>query len=71
MKKSYMWSRPYVDAILEADSQRLQERIRAAEWAIQERLSSSLPIDGAEQEAMTEARARLSLLKSKQMAKTA
>jgi hypothetical protein len=58
MIKSYMWSRPYVDAILEADSQRLQERIREAEWAIQQRLSSSLPIDGAERELITGASAR-------------
>jgi hypothetical protein len=71
MTKCYMWSRPYVNAILETDSRRLPQRIREAEWAIQERLSSSLPVDPAEQESMTGARARLKSLKTERMAKTA
>ena len=71
MKKSYLWSRLYVSAILETDSRKLSRRIREAEWAIKERLSSSLPIDGAEQELMSGARARLKSLKSERMAKTA
>jgi hypothetical protein len=48
-----MWSRLYVDAILETDSRNLPQRIREGEWAIQQRLSSSLPIDGAEEELIT------------------
>ena len=71
MKMSYMWSRLYVDAILETDSGKLPIRIREAEWAIQQRLSSSLPVDGAEQELMTGARARLRSLKTERLAKTA
>ena len=71
MKKSYLWSRLYVSAILETDSRKLSRRIREAEWAIKERLSSSLPIDGAEQELMSGARARLKSLKNERMAKTA
>jgi hypothetical protein len=63
MKKSYLWSRLYVNAILETDCRKLPRRIREAEWAIKERLSSSLPIDGAEQELMIGARARLKSLK--------
>jgi hypothetical protein len=59
-----MWSRLYVNAILATDSRKLLQRIREAEWAIRERLSSSLPIDRAEQELMTGARARLRLLKT-------
>jgi hypothetical protein len=58
-----MWSRLYVNAILETDSRKLLQRIREAEWAIRERLTSSLPIDGPEQELMTGARARLKSLK--------
>jgi hypothetical protein len=66
-----MWSRLYVNAILETDSRNLLQRIREAEWAIHERLSSSLPIDDAEQELMTDAMARLRSLKTERMLKTA
>ena len=66
-----MWSRLYVNAILETDSRKLPQRIREAEWAIQQRLSSSLPIGGAEQELMTDATARLRSLKTERMLKTA
>lgn len=69
MKKSYMWSRIYVDAILETDCRKLARRIREAERAIQERLSSSLPVDVAEQEIITGARARLKSLKTERMRK--
>jgi hypothetical protein len=50
---------------------KLPLRIRATEWAIRQRLSSSLPIDGAEQELITGARARLMSLKTERLAKTA
>jgi hypothetical protein len=66
-----MWSRLYVSAILETDVRKLPLRIREAEWAIQQRLSSSLSIDGAEEELMTGARARLRSLKTERLAKTA
>jgi hypothetical protein len=69
MKKYYTWSRPYVNAILETDSRKLPQRIRKAEWAIQERLSSSLPVDPAEQEIVTRARARLKSLKTERILK--
>jgi hypothetical protein len=69
--KSYMWSRLYVNAILETDCRKLPQRIREAEWAIQERFSSSLLIDGAERELLTGARARLTSLKTGRLAKTA
>jgi hypothetical protein len=71
MKKSFMWSRLYANAILETDSRKLPQRIREAEWAIKERLSSSLPVDPAEQEIMTGARARLKSLKTERMPRTA
>ena len=70
MKRFYMWSRSYVDAILETDSRNLPQRIREAEWAIQQRLSGSLPIDGAEEELITGARARLRSLKTERLFKT-
>jgi hypothetical protein len=68
MKKSYIWSRVYTNAILETDSRKLPQRIREAEWAIKERLSSSLPVDSAEQEIITAARARLKSLKIERLA---
>lgn len=71
MKKSYMWSRLYVNATLETDSRKLPQRIREAEWAIQERLSSSMPVGPAEREIMTGARARLESLKSERILKIA
>ena len=71
MKKSYMWSRLYVNAILETDFRKLPRRIREAEWAIKERLSSSLPVDPAEQELMAGARTRLKSLKTERMPKMA
>jgi hypothetical protein len=64
MGKSYIWSKVYASAVLETDPRKLPLRIREAEWAIQERFSSSLPIDGAEQEVITGARARLKSIKS-------
>jgi hypothetical protein len=71
MKKSYMWSRLYVSAILETDSRKLPQRIREAEWAIKERLSSSLPVDPSEQEIIAGARVRLKSLKTERLTKTA
>ena len=71
VKISYMWSRLYVNAILETDSGKLPLRIREAEWAMQQRSSSTLPIDGAERELMTGARARLRSLRTERLAKTA
>jgi hypothetical protein len=71
MKKSFMWSRLYVNAILETDSRKLSQRIREAEWAIQKRLSSSLPVDPAEQKIMTGARARLKSLTTERLPKIA
>jgi hypothetical protein len=50
--------------MVEVDSRKLPQRIRAAEWAIQERLSSSLPVDAAEQKIITGARVRLKSLKT-------
>jgi hypothetical protein len=67
MKKSYIWSRVYLNAILETDVRKLPQRIREAEWAIQERLSSSLPVDAAEREIMTGARARLKSLRMERL----
>jgi hypothetical protein len=71
MKKSPLWSRLYVNAILETDSRKLPQRIREAERAIRKRLSSSLPVDAAEQEIMTGARARLKSLKTERLFKMA
>lgn len=71
MKKSYLWSRLYVSAILETDSRKLPRRIREAEWAIKERLSSSMPVDPSEQEIIIGARARLKSLQTERMSKTA
>ena len=71
MKKSYLWSRLYVSAILETDSRKLPRRIREAEWDIKERLSSSMPVDPSEQEIIIGARARLKSLQTERMSKTA
>jgi hypothetical protein len=71
VNRSYMWSRLYINAIMETDSGKLPLRIREAEWAIHQRLSSSLLIDGVEQELLTGARARLNALKTERLAKTA
>jgi hypothetical protein len=66
-----MWSRLYIDAILETDSGKLPLRIREAECAIQQRLSSGLPIGGAERELLIGARARVKTLKTERLARTA
>lgn len=71
VNRSYMWSRLYINAILETDAGNLPLRIREAEWAIQERLSTSMQIDGAEQELLTGARARLKAPRTERLAKTA
>ena len=63
MSQSSMWSRQYVNAISETDSHKLPVRIREAEKAIRERLSSSLTIDVPERELLTNARGRLQALK--------
>jgi len=68
MKKSDMWSHLYTNAILETDPHKLPQRIREAEWAIKERLSSSLPVDPSEQEIIAGARARLRSLKTRPLA---
>lgn len=67
MKNSYLWSRLYMNAVLETDSRKLRQRIREAERAIRKRLSSNLPIDPAEQQIMTGARARVKSLKDERL----
>jgi hypothetical protein len=59
MSKSYIWSQLYAFAILETDPRKLPLRIREAEWAIQERFFSTMPIDLAERQTITGARVRL------------
>jgi hypothetical protein len=71
MTKSYMWSRLYAKAILETDSRKLPRLIRDAEWAIQKRLSSSLPIESPEHDLMIGARDRLKSLKTERLPKMA
>jgi len=69
MKKSHeMWSRLYVNAILETDSRKLPQRIREAERAIRERLFSTSPIAPPEQQILAGARARLKELKGERTA---
>ena len=64
MSKSYIWSQLYAFAVLETDPRKLSLRIREAEWAIQERFFSAMPIDLAERQTITGARVRLKELKS-------
>ena len=71
MKTSHLWSRLYVNAILETDARKLPQRIREAERAIQERLTHSLPLDPAEHEIMIGARVRLQSLKTERTPKMA
>ena len=59
MNKSYTWSKLYASAVLETDPRKLSLRIREAEWAIGERFSSTMPIDFAERQIITEASVRL------------
>jgi hypothetical protein len=65
MSKSYMWSRLYVSAILETDSRKRPIRIREAEWAIRERLTSNLSIDTAERSLLMGAKDKLETLKTR------
>jgi hypothetical protein len=64
MRKSYFWSKLYASAVLETDPLKLPLRIREAEWAIRERLTSTMPIDRAERHVITGASVRLKELKS-------
>jgi hypothetical protein len=68
MSKSYIWSKLYASAVLETDPRKLSLRIREAEWAIRERLSSTMPIDLAEGQIITGASARLKELKRERIA---
>jgi len=68
MSKSYIWSKLYASAVLENDPRKLPLRIREAEWAIQERVSSTMPIDLAERQIITGASVRLKELKIERIA---
>ena len=68
MNKSYMWSKLYASAVLETDPQELFLRIREAQWAIRERVSSTMPLDLAERQIITLAGVRLKELKSERIA---
>ena len=68
MSKLYIWSKLYAYAVLENDPRKLPLRIREAEWAIQERFSSTMPIDLAERQTITGASIRLTELKSERTA---
>jgi hypothetical protein len=65
MTKSYFWSKLYVSAVLETDFRKLPLRIREAEWAIQQRLYSSLAMDFSERQTIREAKNALTALKLK------
>jgi hypothetical protein len=69
MSKSYIWSKLYASAVLENDPRKLPLRTREAEWAIQERFSSAMPIDLAERQIITGASVRLKKIKSERIAK--
>jgi hypothetical protein len=58
-----MWSKLYASAVSETDPRKLPLRIREAEWAIQERFFSTMPIDLAERQIITGASVRLKELK--------
>jgi hypothetical protein len=64
MSKSYIWSKVYTSAVLETDPRKRPLRLREAEWAIHERLFSTMPIDLVERQIITGARVRLKALKS-------
>jgi hypothetical protein len=69
MSDLYFWSKLYTSAVLETDLRKLPLRIREAEWAIRERLSSTMPIDLAERQIIVGARVRLKELHSERIAK--
>jgi lysozyme family protein len=64
MNEPYLWSRLYVNAILETDSRKRSHLIRDTEAAIRQRLKSSLPIDLPEKQLIMGASTRLRALKS-------
>jgi hypothetical protein len=69
MKKSdEMWSRLYFNAILETDCRKRAQRIKEAERAIRERLSSTAPVGPPERQILAAARTRLQALKSERIA---
>ena len=68
MGKSYFWSKVYSSAVLETDPRKRPLRLREAEWAIHERLYSTMPIDLAERQVITGASVRLKELKSELIA---
>jgi hypothetical protein len=68
MNKSYIWSELYASAVLETDPRNLSLRIREAQWAIRERVSSTMPLDLAERQIITLASVRLKGLKSERIA---
>jgi hypothetical protein len=68
MNKSYIWSELYASAVLETDPQQLSLRIREAQRAIRERVSSTMPLNLADRQIITLAGVRLKELKSERMA---
>jgi len=64
MSQFYLWSLPYVNAILEMDSQKRSHLIGEAEAAIRQRLKSSQPIDLVEKQLIVCVSNRLSALKN-------
>jgi hypothetical protein len=68
MNKSCIWSELYASAVLETDPRNLSLRIRETQWAIRERVSSTMPLDLAERQIITLASVRLKGLKSERIA---
>jgi hypothetical protein len=62
--KSYLWSREYLNAIMETDPRKRRQRIRAAEYAIGQRLRSIKNIEMPEQRLIARAKTRLQELKA-------
>ena len=67
MHEDYFWQKPYHDAVLETDTDRLKQSISYAEWIIDLRLNEKSEMSPDESNQIAQALSALSVLRAERI----
>jgi len=68
VREDYAWQKPYHDAVLETDNEKLKQSISYAEWIIDLRLNESSEMSADESKQIARILTALSILKTERIA---
>ena len=69
MREDYAWQKPYHDAVLETDNEKLGQLISYTEWVIDLRLNESREMSAHESDQLAQTLTALSVLKTEHIAR--